>query len=83
MNVSFIYRILFFFFLGFAAGGGIGGYITQKVILKNLPPTTEVSIGKVKLRGQGNTIDTVMDVAVENSKELTRKEKRQLRRESK
>jgi len=58
MKVSWIYRALFFIALGFA----LGTFVTAKVFINNLPPTTEISIGRVKVKGKGNTIDKVMEV---------------------
>ena len=55
-----IYRLLFFVLLGMMIGLGTGSYFTTKVLLNNLPPTTEVSIGKVKLRGRDNTANIEM-----------------------
>ena len=58
MKVSVIWRIAFAVSIGFA----LGGYVTGCTFLKNLPPTTEISIGKVKLRGTGNTIEKAIEV---------------------
>ena len=79
MKVSFIYRILFFFAVGFASGAGLGGYMTTRVILKNMPPTQEIEIGRLKLKGQGNELDLNIKDAkveqVENKKNRIRRRK--------
>ena len=63
-----IYRLLFFVLVGLMAGFATGSYFTTKVLLNNLPPTTEVSIGKVKLRGRDNTTD--INLTTEESTEV-------------
>lgn len=52
-----IYRILFFILLGIILGFASGVYITTKTILNNIPPSQEISIGKMKLKGRGNILD--------------------------
>ena len=78
MKVSWIYRAMAFMFLGFA----LGVFITSKVFISNLPPSTEIAIGKVKVRGKGNTIENVMDiedVTTENSETKNKKNRRRKR----
>lgn len=43
--------------LGFASGV----YVTTKTILNNIPPSQEISIGKMKLKGRGNVMNTDLD----------------------
>lgn len=60
-----IYRVLFFVLVGLMAGFAIGSYMTTKVLLNNLPPTTEVSIGKIKMRGRDNVAEIEMSPTTE------------------
>jgi len=79
MKVSAIYRILFFLFVGCTIGFASGAIITTKVILKNMPPTQEISIGKQKIKGRGNTLESAITPTLETN-ELTWREKRKLRK---
>ena len=80
MKVSFIYRIALFFFLGFA----VGTFITAKTFIRNIPPTTQIEIGKVKVKGKGNTVESVMNIddvtTTEDNSKLTWKEKRKIKK---
>lgn len=77
MRVSYIWRLVAALMLGFA----LGIFVTQKAILKDLPPTTEISIGKVKVRGQGNTIENIMEVEdVSTDASETKNKKNRIRR---
>jgi len=58
MKVSFIWRLAFAAVLGFS----LGVFVTSRTFIKNIPPSTEISIGKVKIRGQGNTIENIMEI---------------------
>lgn len=77
MRVSFIYRILLFFFLGFA----VGTFVTAKVFIKNIPATTQIEIGKVKVKGRDNTVESIMNIddvttTEDNSKKRIRRRDR-------
>lgn len=72
MKVSFLWRSLAFMFLGFA----FGVLLTATLFINNIPPTTEVSIGKVKIRGQGNTIEGTLNVASDTIKKRRFRRKR-------
>ena len=80
MKVSAIYRILFFLFVGCTLGFASGAYITTKVILKNMPPTQEISIGKQKIKGRGNTLESAITPTLETTDNSTRRERRKLRK---
>lgn len=58
MKVSFIWRLAFALVLGFS----LGVFVTSRTFIKNIPPSIEISIGKVKIRGQGNVIENIMDI---------------------
>ena len=58
MRVSFIWRLAFALTLGFS----LGVFVTSKVFIKNMPPTTAIEIGRVKIKGKGNTVENLMQV---------------------
>jgi len=66
-------------FLGIA----IGTCLSTLVFVNNIPPGTEISIGRVKLKGQNQEIENIIktgDITTESKKEI-RKAKRLERRE--
>lgn len=77
MRVSWIYRALMFMFIGFA----IGTFVTAKAFIKNMPPSTQIEIGKVKVRGKGNTVESVMNVEDVTTEETNIKNKKNRRKE--
>ena len=79
MKVSGIWRIVAILLVGFA----LGTYVTSKVFINNIPPSTEITIGKVKIKGKDNTIENVMtidDVTTEEDNSETRQRFRLFRR---
>ena len=80
MKVSLIWRSLAFMFMGMV----LGVLISYVVFSNNIPIGTEISIGRVKLKGQEQSIDTLIktgDGDITSKKEI-RQEKRLERRES-
>ena len=81
MKVTWIWRSLAFMFLGFA----LGTLLSALVFIHNIPPSQEISIGRVKLKGQGQSIDTIIkteDIITDTKKEA-RQKRRAERREKK
>jgi len=81
MKVSLIWRSLAFMFLGFA----LGTLLSTLVFVNNIPPGTEISIGRVKLKGQDQAIENLIktgDITSESKKEA-RQSRRLARREKK
>lgn len=58
-------------------GYALGTFVTIKYMV---PPTTEISIGKIKLKGDGNSVSDVMDLDT-GSSQPTRKESRKERKD--
>jgi len=54
-------------------GFGAGVYVTTKTILNNMPPSQEISIGKMKLKGQGNVLDADLSNEMPVEKKKRRK----------
>lgn len=75
-KVSILWRILFILAVGYS----LGTFVTIKYLV---PPTTEISIGRIKIRGSSNTISDVLDVTTppQPSKKEIRKAEREERRE--
>ena len=65
------YRFLTFFLAGLAAG-------IVFCIKYIAPPGDEIKIGKIKVKGKGNTAET--NISVDNEPKKTRKEKREERK---
>jgi len=65
MKVSKIWMFVSVFLIGSV----FGIYITTKIFINNIPETTSITIGKMKVRGKNNEMKT--DVILEESKEVT------------
>ena len=75
MKVSFIWRLAFALAIGFA----LGVFVTSTVFIKNIPPTTAIEIGRVKIKGKGNTVDNLMkveDISTDASETKNKKNRR-------
>ncbi len=77
MKVAWIWRSLAFMFLGFA----LGTLLSTVVFVNNIPPGTEISIGRVKLKGQNQTIENLVKTELKETKKQTRQARRAERRE--
>lgn len=77
MKVSFIWRIAFAFTLGLS----VGVFFTSRTFMNNIPPTTSIEIGRVKLKGKGNTVENLMKVEdVSTDVSETKNKKNRVRR---
>ncbi len=77
MKVSFIWRLVAAVLLGFS----LGVFVTSKTFIKNIPPTTEIEIGRVKIKGKGNTVDNLMKVEdISTDASETKNKKNRIRR---
>ena len=65
MKVSKIWMFVSVFLIGSV----FGIYITTKIFINNIPETTSITIGKMKVRGKNNEMKT--DIILEESKEVT------------
>jgi len=80
MKVAWIWRSLAFMFLGAV----LGVLLSYVVFSRNIPIGTEISIGRVKLKGQDQSIETLIktgDITSSTKKEI-RQEKRRKRRDN-
>ncbi len=76
-----IWQYLAFLFFGVA----VGTFLSALMFIKHIPPGTEISVGKFKMKGRGHDIENLIktgDIIPETKKEA-RQKKRQLRREKK
>lgn len=72
-KVSIVWRILFILAIGYS----IGTFVTIKYLV---PPSTSISIGRIKLKGDGGTI--APEYHIETSDDTpTRKEERKDKRD--
>ena len=79
MKVSGIWRLVAVLFIGFTLGGLTTTYVIVKHMKNNTPAGQEITIGKIKIRGDNNT--DILDIDATNEQtELTGKEKRKARR---
>jgi len=80
MKVSLIWRSLAFMFLGFA----LGTLLSALIFMNNIPPGTEITIGRFKMRGSDQAIENLIntDIITETRKEA-RQKRRLARREKK
>lgn len=62
----------------FTLGLSVGVLMTSFFLLNRIPPTTEISVGKAKIKGRDNTIENL----IETGDITTKKEQRQSRREA-
>ena len=79
MKVSLIWRSLAFMSLGIA----LGTLLSTLLFINNIPPGTEISINRFKLKGEGHAIENIIkteDITTQSKKEI-RQEKRRERRE--
>lgn len=58
-------------------GYALGTFVTIKYMV---PPTTEISIGKIKLKGNDNTVSDILDVT-DATEQPTRREARKARKD--
>lgn len=75
-----IWQLLAFMFFGVA----VGTFLSALMFIKHIPPGTEISIGRFKMRGRGHDIENIIktgDITSESKKEI-RQEKRRKRREN-
>lgn len=80
MKVSFIWRLAFALALGFS----LGVFVTSKVFIKNIPPNTVIEIGRVKIKGKGNTVENLMKVEdISTDASETKNKKNRIRRRDK
>ena len=75
MKVSKIWMFVSVFLIGSV----FGIYITTKIFINNIPETTSITIGKMKVRGKNNEMKT--DVILEESKEVTEPKRKRKWRE--
>ncbi len=76
MKVTWIWRSLAFMFLGIA----LGVVLSTLIFVNNIPPGTEISVGKVKLRGRGHAIENIIsteDIITESKKEARQRKRRE------
>jgi len=77
MKVTWIWRSLAFMFLGMS----LGVILSTLVFIRNIPPGTEVSVGKVKLRGRGHAIENIIStediISTESKKEARQRKRRE------
>ena len=79
MKVSGIWRLVAVLFIGFTLGGLTTTYVIVKHMKNNTPAGQEITIGKIKIRGDNNT--DILDIDATNEQtELTGREKRKARR---
>lgn len=83
MKVNAIWRLLTVFFLGMVVGGSLFTYIAVKHVKNNTPPGQEITIGKVKIKGNENSGIIDIQATQDNDTELSKKEQRKLRRQNK
>ena len=70
MKVSKIWMFVSVFLIGAI----FGIFITTKVFINNIPETTSITIGKMKVRGKNNEMKT--DIILENTEPEVTKRKR-------
>jgi len=80
MKVNAIWRLLTVFFFGMVVGGTLFTIIAVKHVKNNTPPGQEITIGKVKIKGNDNSGIIDIQAIQDNDQELTRKERRKLKR---
>lgn len=77
MKVTWIWRSLAFMFLGMS----LGVVLSTLIFINNIPPGTEISVGKVKLKGRGShTIENIIsteDIITESKKEARQRKRRE------
>ena len=83
MKVSAIWRLATVFFLGMVIGCVLAFYIAVKHVKNNTPPGQEITIGKVKIKGNDNSGIIDIQATQDNDTELTKREQRKLKRQNK
>ena len=79
MKVAGIYKTLCLVALGFILGAGSSTLLFVKYAKNNTPAGQEITIGKLKIKGNNNT--DIIDIDATNEQtELTGKERRKARR---
>ncbi len=79
MKVAGIYKTLCLVALGFILGAGTSTYVILKHMKNNTPAGQEITIGKLKIRGNNNT--DIIDIDATNEQtELSKREQRRLNR---
>ena len=76
MKVTWIWRSLAFMFLGMS----LGVILSTLIFINNIPPGTEISVGKVKLKGRGHAIENIIsteDIITESKKEARQRKRRE------
>jgi len=63
------WRLISLFLTGCLLGFVLGAYGTGKIFLNNLPASTEISIGKIKIRGNENIIKPEFKTEINESTE--------------
>ena len=76
MKVTWIWRSLAFMFLGMS----LGVILSTLIFINNIPPGTEISVGRVKLKGRGHAIENIIsteDIITESKKEARQRKRRE------
>ena len=76
MKVTWIWRSLAFMFLGMS----LGVVLSTLIFINNIPPGTEISVGKVKLKGRDHVIENIIsteDIITESKKEARQRKRRE------
>ena len=76
MKVTWIWRSLAFMFLGMS----LGVVLSTLIFINNIPPGTEISVGRVKLKGRGHAIENIIrteDIITESKKEARQRKRRE------
>lgn len=79
MKVTWIWRSLAFMFLGMS----LGVVLSTLIFINNIPPGTEISVGRVKLKGRGHAIENIIsteDIITESKKEIRQKKRAERRK---
>ncbi len=66
-----LWRLFTLFVVGILIGLSAGVYTTTKVFLNNIPATTEITIGKIKVRGNDNVVAPDIETKIENNDNST------------
>lgn len=79
MKVSGIWRMVALLFIGFSLGAVVSTCSVVKYAKNNTPAGQEITIGKLKIKGNNNT--DIIDIDATNEQtELSRRDKRRARR---
>ena len=61
-------------------GMSLGVVLSTVIFINNIPPGTEISVGKVKLKGRGHAIENIIsteDIITESKKEARQRKRRE------